>query len=907
MSGVRKFAKIAMNLDAWTVAYIGGMTTKPSSAHIQLIDKFVKTTKSILSNNADVFYFGNINNSNDSFRNLVKNAHHGTIQGSGLVWDSYVGNTNPLGTGWVDTNYNPATQGVKYTLNDAGIGLYVFGINTGKSLIGATNGVSYSMIRENYYAINANTNVGKPTIPFYYGYHQVNRRVSNTSVYVNQNIINTSISSNSSSIPSYNFHIFGYNGSGNNTDKCVCGINCVYVGASLTDDEYVIINNAINEYLIGCLFIKYGTDNWGVKMAKSYFYDLHGYEKYEAWEVYEFIKRHQSDYTYTLSELATNSGVAGMTDWVDSNSDGLADGWATSLNPICSIVTGNGFIGNAQRIIENDATFNGRIYINNLSLVNGKTYNISGKYRTSSNFRLNKSNGVTFASFSTNVGNALPFSYVFTSDYSGVLYFTVAATDGNWLEIDEISIKEVFESDTVNFNKILNGGFGLATDFVDSNSDGLADNWVNSVNSTPSIVIGNGFTKNAQRLVKTVSSAALTLTQNQNLIIGRSYTLMLKYRSNVTIALYTETSYSYGNIGLATNTATETYLTFTAVGNQLYVGNLSAASTLWFEISEVLLIDNSNTQFYYNVFGPNGLNKSTSDYLLMFKAGGNLIASSLLKTGASLRWNHDGSVTNTIAMSIYTRGTNLGVITVSSIDGWNGLVQALMSQTASSVNSYYGNFPSIFKLKTIGPPVNLTLQGNRMKIDLRGYNLALLTYGLRFENTTFPGYLRININDMVGGTYSNVVYIMGVLANTSSSVSGNLSLFTNEIYTTSASFNIYQDRNVVGGLENIVLNNDSTVLNFNNLGITKGLLNWRKSILSLSIINCLLNTTEVDLQLKSVNDYFALNTPIKNLTLNLSGASMGIPTGGVNNTDLLGIIAKHVAAGFTATISVRTS
>ena len=63
MSGVRKFAKIAMNLDAWTVAYVGGMTTKPTSAHIQLIDKFVKTTKSILSNKADVFYFGNINNS----------------------------------------------------------------------------------------------------------------------------------------------------------------------------------------------------------------------------------------------------------------------------------------------------------------------------------------------------------------------------------------------------------------------------------------------------------------------------------------------------------------------------------------------------------------------------------------------------------------------------------------------------------------------------------------------------------------------------------------------------------------------------------------------------------------------------------------------------------------------------
>jgi hypothetical protein len=65
-------------------------------------------------------------------------------------------------------------------------------------------------------------------------------------------------------------------------------------------------------------------------------------------------------------------------------------------------------------------------------------------------------------------------------------------------------------------------------------------------------------------------------------------------------------------------------------------------------------------------------------------------------------------------------------------------------------------------------------------------------------------------------------------------------------------------------------------------------------------------TAGVDAFLAYANTYFATNTPIKNSIFVLSGTGMGTPTGGNSNTDLVGIKAKYVAAGFTATIYNNT-
>jgi len=67
------------------------------------------------------------------------------------------------------------------------------------------------------------------------------------------------------------------------------------------------------------------------------------------------------------------------------------------------------------------------------------------------------------------------------------------------------------------------------------------------------------------------------------------------------------------------------------------------------------------------------------------------------------------------------------------------------------------------------------------------------------------------------------------------------------------------------------------------------------------------NTTALDAFFVYANAFYASNTPIKNTLFELTGATMGIPTGGNSNTDIVAIKAKFTAAGFTATIHVRTS
>lgn len=896
--------------DPITLNYISRMTNKPSVEHIELINDFVLTTKNII-NKADVIYLCNINNSNDSFVNLVKNAHNGTISGTGLLYDEYWGFSNPSGTGYVDTNYNPATQGVKYTLNDAGLSIYIS--NQFKSEFSYPIGALDASNNRAYYAFNGinntvfaindiNTNTGSNK-PFRVGLEVVQRTSSSSTQELNQNITNIVATSNADAIPNININLFKL--SGYDIGIYTGGLSFTYIGASLTDAEFTVLNNAVNDYLIQCLFLKYGQDNWGVKMAKSYFLDLHNFEKYEAWEIYEFIKRHQPDYIYIPLELSTNSGAAGMTDWVDSNSDGLADGWGGGYGlETYSIVTGNGFTGNAQRVVASTSSNNNCIrLVSTPAFILGRTYKVSFKYRSSGNLVLYIGSGEVYDSLAINTGNALYYEKIVTPKVSSAIPSFFIPVN-KWFEIDEVSVKEVTESDTVTFNKCLNSGFGLGTDWINP-TNGLAQYWTAQTNNQASIVTGNGFTGNAQRLERITSSGVLNMYQAANLVVGRNYTIHLKYRSNITIALYNYTDTKYSDIGTAnTGGAAAVSFAFTASHTQFKLGTTASVATgSYFEVDELLIIDNSNSQFLYNVFGINGLNKTVCNYLMLFKAGGNLLVSNAWgKTGATLRWNQDGAITSSNTMPAYIRGTNLGIVTVTSTDGWNGVTVINFNQTVSSVNSFYGNFPLLEKIKTSGNHQLIAYQ-NRCKFRFTSpYNLLsrLLIY-----NCSYPSLIRYNINNVI----SSVIDNLRTYSNGDMVIEGNFTLITNQITSQLTIDGVGSQRfdKLTGGLQNMTIPDTMQFIYVARSGIVAGTSTWNKNCAQLTLSDCRLPTSAVDAQLAVINNYFAITTPIKNLTINLSGASMGIPTGGANNVDLLGIVAKHTAVGFTATIIVRTS
>ena len=233
-------------------------------------------------------------------------------------------------------------------------------------------------------------------------------------------------------------------------------------------------------------------------------------------------------------------------------------------------------------------------------------------------------------------------------------------------------------------------------------------------------------------------------------------------------------------------------------------------------------VDSNGTGYYYNTFGPSGLNKTTADWIYLLTCSGDLTQEAMTKSGAVTKWNLDGTIITQNSPPAYTKGSNAGIITMSSIDGWSGVTAMFVSSTNYSGILPRFNFVGINGANAI-TWINCTMTGD--------INLSL--------GTPKPTIQNFAINSFV-------------------SISGLGNMLSNNISSMSLNFNVF-------------------------------------------------STSEVDRVLAYYNTMFAATPPIKNLTLDLSGATMGIPTGAGSNTDLLGILAKFTTAGFTATIIVRTS
>jgi hypothetical protein len=153
---------------------------------------------------------------------------------------------------------------------------------------------------------------------------------------------------------------------------------------------------------------------------------------------------------YTFgSELMLNSGGPGQTDWVDSDSDGVANEWWVGWGGTPSIVTGNGFTGNAQRFA-NATWSNGLVYWGNPP-VDTKKYQLNFKYRSNKPIRiLTSTSDQIFGTVPANEGNAISASINIThaSAIYGFMFMIYDNDAGNWLEVDEVSLKEITQDGT---------------------------------------------------------------------------------------------------------------------------------------------------------------------------------------------------------------------------------------------------------------------------------------------------------------------------------------------------------------------------------------------------------------------------------------------------------------------------
>jgi len=170
------------------------------------------------------------------------------------------------------------------------------------------------------------------------------------------------------------------------------------------------------------------------------------------------------------NELLVNAGAEGQTDWADGNSDGLADSWTVLGSPVTTIVTGNGFVGDAQKIEIAGVTY---AYLGqSQTLSAAKQYKMTCKYRSSTaHLRLRGSTGAYLTpSFPQNTGNATSYTVYFDGDGGNMFYFFVDYIAGNWYEVDEVSVKEVI----ANSGKIFTSNNSVPTDYnhIVATSDG---------------------------------------------------------------------------------------------------------------------------------------------------------------------------------------------------------------------------------------------------------------------------------------------------------------------------------------------------------------------------------------------------------------------------------------------------
>lgn len=151
--------------------------------------------------------------------------------------------------------------------------------------------------------------------------------------------------------------------------------------------------------------------------------------------------------TNNVTNRVKNSGLG--TDWVDSNSDGVADGWTKQTGAgTHQIVTGNGFTGNAQRINHVTGTMTQFQYYDAVNdVTSGKTYNVTGKYRASVGCRIylrGTADALTL-NMGTNTGNAASFTFTAAATATQDLrlnFYILAATASGYVEIDEVRLKQ---------------------------------------------------------------------------------------------------------------------------------------------------------------------------------------------------------------------------------------------------------------------------------------------------------------------------------------------------------------------------------------------------------------------------------------------------------------------------------
>lgn len=250
-------------------SYIAELTTPLSSGQITNLNNLVKTIKQGLSIEllSDAFDFMQIwhnETSEAALRNIVKNAHHGTLMNN-PTFTAMTGFTGNGSNAYVKLAYNASSQAVNYTLNNGSILLHsVVNKEENQADIGARVGYQNQMcyvecnsaetVNTKRCVLNTNTDVSfgsskltaqdEPSV----GLHIYNRPDSEkVNMYINGNVYEANAAT--SSIPNLEWYALAINGNGTPTRFNTRTLGLIAAGRAFSKSECDVIKSAWDTYL----------------------------------------------------------------------------------------------------------------------------------------------------------------------------------------------------------------------------------------------------------------------------------------------------------------------------------------------------------------------------------------------------------------------------------------------------------------------------------------------------------------------------------------------------------------------------------------------------------------------------------------------------------------------------------
>lgn len=241
------------------VTYTTGLVTELSLKQKKALNKFVVTVKSglkiiNLSDAADVVRIKAGETLESSYRNIAKDAHHATNVNA-IVFTPYEGIAGNGTDSYLNSNYNPATDGVTYTQNSASIIFYTRTNNFSGALFGAVIGTAciYLNIASTsiYQRINDNTTHTGIAPNNTLGMFSLIRSASNVGKAIKNKIVINNFTTVSTGVPNGNLFEGAYNNNGVAAEFTSKQLALTILGRAFTEAENTIINDAFEEYMDG--------------------------------------------------------------------------------------------------------------------------------------------------------------------------------------------------------------------------------------------------------------------------------------------------------------------------------------------------------------------------------------------------------------------------------------------------------------------------------------------------------------------------------------------------------------------------------------------------------------------------------------------------------------------------------